>query len=162
MAPLALLSLSQGEIKRQVQLAPGSDSLLYNSEEVSCPVKPYVRSQVSICRVKSSIPCVPDDLDASGRELLCDFNNIMQLSHDEWGEVCEAGEGFQPYMDTRLSQHVDLYFEFVGDLFNGGMLSFTDDPSEIVTPFFVGKKDGPLRLVWDCRVANRRFRRPPP
>ena len=38
------------------------------------------------------------------------------------------------------------------------MAGWTGEPIELVTPFFVAKMDASLRLVWDCRIANRRFR----
>ena len=48
---------------------------------------------------------------------------------------------------------------FVKDLYVSGLLRFTVDPLDFVTPFFVTKKDGRLRLVWDCRGSNRRFKK---
>eukprot|EP00973_Karenia_brevis_P032710 4516083-Karenia_brevis.AAC.1 len=83
----------------------------------------------------------------------------MMLEPDEWGEITESAPTIRPYMDERLSTHQHLYEEFVGDLLAAGMISFTNEPLDIVTPFFVGKKDGILRRVWDCRVPNRRFRK---
>ena len=41
------------------------------------------------------------------------------------------------------------------------MLDFQDTISSTVTPFFVAKKSGKLRLVLDCRSANAHFKPPP-
>eukprot|EP00973_Karenia_brevis_P034783 4799597-Karenia_brevis.AAC.1 len=65
-------------------------------------------------------------------------------------------------MDERLANDHELYYEFVSDIFAAGMIGFTADALDIVTPFFVKKKDGMQRLVWDARVPNRRFQRAPP
>ena len=48
---------------------------------------------------------------------------------------------------------------FVGFLI---MIHFTSRPKDSITPFFVVKKNGRLRLVLDCRAGNQRFRDPPP
>eukprot|EP00973_Karenia_brevis_P016640 2278975-Karenia_brevis.AAC.1 len=85
----------------------------------------------------------------------------MMLDADEWGAVTESEPPVRPYMDEKLAASPKLYFEFISDLYGAGMLDFTDEPLDIVTPFFVGKKDGNLRLVWDCRVPNRRFKKSP-
>ena len=41
------------------------------------------------------------------------------------------------------------------------MLKFGGDRRSTVTPFFVAKKNGKLRLVLDCRASNQFFRPPP-
>jgi len=42
------------------------------------------------------------------------------------------------------------------------MIHFTSRPKDSITPFFVVKKNGRLRLVLDCPAVNQRFRDPPP
>jgi len=49
---------------------------------------------------------------------------------------------------------------FIGDLFRAGMIAFTRFPRDLVSPFCVWKKTGKQRLVWDCRLVNRRFKPP--
>ena len=51
--------------------------------------------------------------------------------------------------------------EFVKDLWDSGMLEFQSDAAAVVTPFFVIKKSGKLRLALDCRVSNTFFVPPP-
>ena len=57
----------------------------------------------------------------------------------------------------------DLRQEVVEDLYNANVIGFTSKPIDIVTPFFVEKKGKEsIRLVLDCRSANRRFKPSPP
>ena len=53
------------------------------------------------------------------------------------------------------------YCVFIEDLFNSGMVEFTDKPQGLVTPFCVTKKSGKLRLILDCRDVNQRLKPPP-
>ena len=64
-------------------------------------------------------------------------------------------------MDERLAKDVKLYEDFVVGLWASNVLGLTDSPLEMNAPFFVTKKDGTLRMVWDCQVANSAFRKPP-
>ena len=86
----------------------------------------------------------------------------MMLSEDEWGEICEHGNNFNPYMDEVLQKDQSKYQQFIHDLYDKGMIEFTDQPQDMVTPFFVKKKDGRQRFVLDCRGVNERFQTPPP
>ena len=65
-------------------------------------------------------------------------------------------------MDRILRTDRKAYVTFVGDLWRKGMIDSTLSPADFCYPFFVAKKDGNLRLVWDCRETNRRFKAPPP
>ncbi len=80
------------------------------------------------------------------------------LSSEEWGRACERAETIVPYMDRRLRSSRALYEQFVKDLYDRGMLRFTTRPADLVTPFFVQKKNGKQRLVLDCRITNRRLK----
>ncbi len=73
------------------------------------------------------------------------------LSEEEWGSVVEHGDVIKPYMDVKLQQSPEEYRHFVKKLYDVGMLRFTCSPQDLVTPFFVSKKDGRLRLILDCR-----------
>eukprot|EP00973_Karenia_brevis_P093521 12417693-Karenia_brevis.AAC.1 len=70
----------------------------------------------------------------------------MLLSPEEWGRVVESSPSIKPYMDERLASDPELYYEFVADIFAAGMIGFTAQALDIVTPFFVKKKDGKQRL----------------
>ena len=50
---------------------------------------------------------------------------------------------------------------FVARLVKLGLVGFSSESRAWVQPFFVSKKDGRLRIVWDCRAANMHFRSPP-
>ena len=65
------------------------------------------------------------------------------------------------YTDDILRQDVSAYLAFVRRLAGLGLLSFTTTRRSRVAPFFVSKKKGKQRLVWDCRAANQLFRPPP-
>lgn len=79
-------------------------------------------------------------LDPEGRDIIEDPQASMMLSEDEWGLICEHGNNFQPYMDEILQTDDIKYQQFVHDLYEKGMIEFTDTPQDMVTPFFVKKK----------------------
>eukprot|EP00971_Amphidinium_carterae_P077475 1530566-Amphidinium_carterae.1 len=64
-------------------------------------------------------------------------------------------------MDPVLAKSSEKYLQFVRTLLNAGLLTFGRRCQEHVTPFFVPKKSGALRIVWDCRIMNLRFKPPP-
>ena len=136
-------------------------SLSYNGEEFSSTLRSYDRDLVSIPQCFSDPIPVAGLLDQHGRETIEDPGRCMLLDEDEWGEVVEKQRGFRPYMDEKLRCQPELYHCFVGDLFRAGMLKFCDKPKDLVTPFFVAKKDGRQRLIMDCRGVNMRFKPPP-
>lgn len=84
------------------------------------------------------------------------------LDEDEWGRVAEQNAGFRPYMDARLQADPQLYLQFILDLHDKNLIGFTNKHKDLISPFFVIKKNGKLRMVLDCRGLNRRFRPPPP
>jgi hypothetical protein len=139
-----------------------SHSHSYTGEEASSTVVAYDKALVSIPAVGATPPQVAEVLDPKGREFFVSFHEHLLRSSEDWGNLCERSDPVRPYMDTRLRSNVALYESFVADLWDRNMIKFTTQPADIVTPFFVKKKDGRQRLVWDCRVPNRRFRDPPP
>eukprot|EP00974_Lingulodinium_polyedra_P114714 11108736-Lingulodinium_polyedra.AAC.1 len=64
-------------------------------------------------------------------------------------------------MDSRLRFNPKIYEEFVRDLDKRDLLFWTQEPKNVVTPFFVTKKSGKLRLILDCRATNELFVGPP-
>ena len=133
-------------------------------EQADCmnTVRPYDRDLVSLPEVGAAPVALAQVLDATGREFVEDPATFMLLDDEEWGMVLEHGDTVRPYMDERLQKDTVLYSQFVQDLYDKGMLSFTHRPQEIVPPFFVHKKNGRQRLILDCRAANKRFKKPPP
>ena len=116
---------------------------------------------MSLPQVGSSPPPLRQLVDDFGRDILEDPVGNMMISADEWGAKIESGSVVQPYMDTILKNDPGKYVQFIHKLYLGGMLSFTDRPQDLITPFFVAKKSGKLRLVLDCRGVNQRFKQPP-
>ena len=142
------------------------EELLHTStsyeQENGSTVRPYDRSLMSL---PDSGDCPVDlrkVLDPVGREYVEDPSRCMMLSEEEWGYEVEKGNQVRPYMDERLQQDPELYRQFIKDLADKGVISFTNRPIEMVTPFCVNKKNGKLRLILDCRPVNARFKKPPP
>lgn len=132
----------------------------YSGSE-STTVRVFDRALVSI-PVGSSEPVeMAGLLDDAGRETIEDPSRCMLLNEDEWGKIIEEGDTFHPYMDVKLQKSAQDYHDFIHDLYEAGMISFTAEPRDLVTPFFVAKKNGKQRLILDCRGVNRRFRSPP-
>ncbi|CAE8608177.1 unnamed protein product [Polarella glacialis] len=129
--------------------------------EAQATVRSYSRGDVSIPVVGTKAPKAADIMDDKGREILQDAQRTMLLTPDEWGAVCESGEVVVPYMDVVLKKDTAAYYQFIKDLYDRGMIRFTDRARSLITPFFVVKKNGKLRLVLDCRAVNRMFKRPP-
>ena len=137
-------------------------SLSYDGSVATTTVRPYERGLVSIPSGGHNAVELGEVLDEGGRDIVEDPARCMLLSEDEWGDVAERQAGFTPYMDERLKKDPLLYCSFVKDLVESGMVSFTTAPEDLVTPFFVVKKNLRLRLILDCRGVNRRFRPPLP
>ncbi|CAK9012348.1 unnamed protein product [Durusdinium trenchii] len=132
------------------------------SQETMNTVRPYDRDLASLPGCGDEPIPLTQVMDEHGRELVKDPLAFMMRSSEEWGEMVERGETFQPYMDVRLQANPELYAGFVKDLVDKKMLDFTLKPGDLVTPFFVNKKNKKLRFILDCRGTNRRFRDPPP
>ena len=134
----------------------------YNGDENMTTVRPYERSLVSLPNCGANPIPLHEVLDDEGREVLKGAAFSMLLSEDECGEIVEKGDFVRPYMDSRLQSDEPLYQQFAKDLWEKGMVDFTQQPGDLVTPFFVNKKDGRLRFILDCRGVNKRFKPPPP
>eukprot|EP00973_Karenia_brevis_P021000 2888012-Karenia_brevis.AAC.1 len=63
-------------------------------------------------------------------------------------------------MDPKLARRDSTYGKFLGDLYKHGQLEMAEFDVE-VTPFFVERKDGRQRLIFDTRAANMHFEEPP-
>ncbi|CAK0814978.1 unnamed protein product [Prorocentrum cordatum] len=139
-----------------------ASSLSYAADEAPSPVVRYVRSRIDIPEVGAVTLPVESVLDGIGRSYVLDYEQAMMKTPDEWSRVLDSEPPVTPYMDEVLKRDPVAYHAFIGDLVKANMLGFTYRPKDLVTPFFVAKKSGAQRLVWDARVPNRRFRDPPP
>ncbi len=136
--------------------------ITYNGDNESTTVLPGDRDRVSLPDCGASPVVLQKVLDDVGREVAARPLDNMMASEEMWGEIIEHGDTFRPYMDKILQKDASLYRVFIMDLFEKGMIDFTDRPQDLVTPFFVRKKNGKLRFILDCRGVNRRFKPPPP
>ena len=116
-------------LKELLQSSPA-----YGGQE-STTVRVYDRALVSIPSTESDPIPIAGLLDNVGRETIEDFSRCMMLSEEEWGRVVEKGDFFRPYMDAKLQESDQEYQSFVKDLFDAGMIAFTSEPLDIVTPF---------------------------
>ena len=142
-------------VRELLQYSPHSPYV----EEVGAgtTVRPYQRDLVSLPEVGSEVMNAYDLLDETGKQILEAYDSSMLCSEEER----LSKDMVSPYMDTVLQGSNATYVEFVKDLWERGMLEFQSDAAAVVTPFFVIKKSGKLRLVLDCRVSNTFFVPPP-
>ena len=136
-------------------------SLSYAGEEAGSMTVSYDRCLVSLPDVAAQPIDVAQVLDEQGREVIEDPFHCMMLGPQEWGVLKEKNNPIQIYMDPKLKNNLNEYCVFIHDLYEKGMLQFTSQPRDMISPFFVSKKSGKQRLVLDCRAVNQRFRPPP-
>ena len=120
-------------------------------------VRPYEKHLVSLPEVGSHIKDATNLLDETGKRMLEAYDSVMLKSESEVDFPIKV----VTYMDEKLKQSSDLYHEFISDLSQRNMVDFTYNSISVVTPFFVIKKSGKLRLVLDCRATNEMFQSPP-
>ena len=70
--------------------------------------------------------------------------------------------GIRTFGDRRLQRDPGARRHFRGILASAGLLRACPAARSKVSAFFVLKKSGALRIVWDCRVSNLAFREAPP
>lgn len=132
--------------------------LAYNGAEAVTHVRAYDRDLLSLPKLGHTAPMAADLLEPQSAEVVREFRQLMMLSPDAWEQREEAGPAVKPYMDERLRGHRETYARFAADLIVAKVASLTQSPADLVTPFFVEKRGKPtIRLVFDCRVPNRRF-----
>lgn len=112
------------------------------SGEVATTVRGYDRGRLSIPSSGNQAVDMMGLLDEQGQEVIADPHRCMMLSEDEYGEVIEMNGSIHPYMDPLLRDDMPTYCTFIKDLFDSGMIEFTNQPRGLVTPFCVTKKSG--------------------
>ena len=121
----------------------------------------YVRERVSLPRDQLEPIPLEALLPEVERDRLLDFRNQMLLSDEEIAGVLERGLVGDRYMDPRLEGGGKVYHDFVADLIESKLVSFTTSPRVQVGAFVVTKKGEKQRLIIDARRANKLFRSPP-
>ena len=124
-------------------------------EEARSTVRSYNKALISLPDSGAQVFDAGDLIDDVGRGILQDpYHHLFEHS-------ISSKKSIKPYMDEVLRSSPPLYHEFVGDLYDRGMLTFGTFKKAGITPFFVIKKNGKLRLVLDCRATNEHFKKPP-
>ena len=69
----------------------------------------------------------------------------------------------KPHCDPILFQNVNTYARFLKKLERAGMIKYVSAKGRVgsLGIFFVRKKDGSLRVIFDTRILNTKFRTPP-
>jgi hypothetical protein len=106
----------------------------------------------------SSVPLI-GLLNDSDSHILSGVESGLLLSQAEFQERVISEGAIKPYIDPALKNRHE-YSLFIKQLVEGGMLVTVNDAISTMTPFFVKKKNGRLRLVLDARGCNQRFRKP--
>ena len=94
-------------------------------------------------------------LPAAERTKLESFERSPFVSPDTFN--VRSRNNITPYWDPLLKSHRSVYLEFLLDLRRRSMLRFTTRPRGHVGVFFVGTKNGALRLIIDARCPNMYF-----
>ena len=137
-----------------------SDVLYSQGDGSRSDLAPYDQSRLSVSggghsAVPLSTLLSPEDANLIGGErhgLLLSQSELMSLGGSSSSRV-------RPYMCPVLQQR-EQYINFIRTLVLAGMLRAGGSKKALVTPFFVWKKNGSIRLVLDARQANQFFCRP--
>ena len=132
----------------------------YGDDQIPCAVKSYSPELLSLPAEGSvSIP-LDDLLGSDGRDIVGDFIHSRLLCVDEARSLLANNGVRSAYSDPRL-RDPKTYKGFIRRLLDADLVELHDEaPQEVVEAFFVGKKDGRLRMVIDCRRANCWFKKP--
>ena len=170
---------SQQKILRSMARLPRPDSVLPRREAIHellhlCPsseympeegtrstVRPYEKSLVSLPELGADFLDASQLIDDQGREVLEQFEHSMLAPDFVTGKLFETGNRAKTYLDEVFRQKPEVYADFITDLAERNMVEFRTSATCVITPFFVNKKNGRLRLVLDCRSANELFCAPP-
>ena len=124
-------------------------------EEARSTVRSYSKGLVSLPAGGAQVFDARELLDETGQGFLLDpYGRLFRDDEIPPSKV-------KPYMDEVLRSSSTAYHDFVLDLWGRGMLTFGKVSKATITPFFVAKKNGRLRMVLDCRLANTFFKPPP-
>ena len=83
----------------------------------------------------------------------------MLLSAEELEGVLE--QGLPPVYHDPSFHDTKRYLIFIVELYECGVVRFSDYVRVSLGTFFVKKKNGKIRLIMDCRATNRLFAVPP-
>ncbi|CAK0878107.1 unnamed protein product, partial [Prorocentrum cordatum] len=95
-----------------------------------------------------------DVLDQEGRQVLIEGADRMLKTPQEWGKVIETSPHVTPYFDEVLRADQIAYEGFVKDLYHAGIVEFSFEVEDHITPFFVDKKGVALRVAPQGQVLH--------
>ena len=133
-----------------------TSSHLYETDRSD--VQPYAREKVSWPEVKSHPVPLEGCLPHADREWLAAWQEQMLRPMDS-----HSVEKVQPYTDPILKHNQGEYIGFLKELQDRNMLRFqrAEGHPFMLGIFFVRKKYGKLRLIFDTRLLNQYFNDPP-
>ncbi|CAK0874888.1 unnamed protein product [Prorocentrum cordatum] len=114
----------------------------------------YQRGKVSLPRVASGAVELAAALPEGPRSLLMGESGTLLMR----GSTSSSSLAKLAF-DRRLASNPRTYGKFLADLLERDMLEVGTSFSQ-VAPFFVYKKDGALRLIFDTRASNTEFAEP--
>lgn len=123
-------------------------------------VEPYARERVSWPQVDSQPVELATCLPGADSEWLQAWHTHMLKQQSE---VAASVEEPIPYVDPVLKHNKKEYAGFISDLRMRNMVKFkrVDTYGSQLGIFFVKKKSGQLRLIFDTRKLNLKFHEPP-
>jgi hypothetical protein len=129
---------------------------LYGS--VRTDIKPYAADNISWPQADSRPVPLGRCLSEADSEWLGTWQSQMLRSDDT-----VTHEKVVPYVDPILKNNPHEYGRFIKELHSRNMLGFRVANGETgkLGIFFVAKKSGQLRLIFDTRLLNQDFREPP-
>ena len=133
-----------------------SSSRLYNTGKSE--VMPYAEGNISWPQVASTPVPLIDCIPAADREWLGSWHEHMLVKD----RTCQLDD-IHTYVDPVLKNDKKAYGRFLGELFKRNMVKFKPAGHEdgVLGIFFVQKKSGQLRLIFDTRKMNVAFHEPP-
>lgn len=147
--------LSGSEALRMLRAFDG-----YGENQTPCNVKPYRPELLSLPSAGNEAVPLEVLIGEDGGEIVGEFCRSRLRSVDEARVALVKAGVKQAYCDPLL-RDPRIYGQFVHRLVEADLVELVDEPpTEMVEAFFVGKKDGRLRMVIDCRRSNCWFREP--
>ena len=127
-------------------------------------VLPYSKDKVSWPSPGSSRAPLLDGLEGSDYNALCDWetNMLIDNTNNDFAPPIPP-KPIQPHCDKKLFSSPHVYGDFLLRLYRVGMLCFrkASGPRDgVLGVFFVAKKDGNQRIIFDTRLLNQSFRDP--
>ena len=150
------VELSCSEALRQLRAFDGYS----DNDQVPCAAKSYSPSLLSLPEGGNRVLPVAGLIGEGGCEILDEFCRSRVLHEKEARSNLDRAGVRECYSDPLLKEP-GTYKEFIKRLARADLIEFaTSAPIERVEAFFVGKKDGRLRMVVDCRRSNCWFSPP--